>query len=254
MKKVMFLTMLFGLFLITAGNVSAQNACSKESDGVTVILDIHNETHNDIMVESVDQNCKVDIFSGKRIGKGEALQMSSYKDAVLRVGEAGKLRFLVEIVVDPAKPLVIVKTDLDGSNPKLISAAREDNGASNTEKTEVQKSENKTADTETSSQENSVSAVLFKEDDKKNCSPAKLGKKIPLKWINADKDYVMGFILIDSNCEAKGDYQKIGAGKTFTGFAYEGQIFQVIEHIESDENYTKYIKIDKSTATKTFGK
>ena len=246
MKKVMFLTMIFVLAVIAA-NISAQKLCSKQSDGVTVILDIHNETNNDITVESVDQNCNVDIFSGKRIAKGETLQISSYKDAVFRVEEAGKARLLGEIVVDPSKPFVMVKTESDGSNPRLIADTRQGKGAANTGETKGQK-------TETSSQAVSAPAVLFKVDDKKNCSPAAPGKKILLKWINQSKDYAMGFILIDSNCEARGSYQRIEAGKTFTGSAFEGQVFHVIEHIDSDENYKSYVKIDKATAAKTFGK
>jgi len=116
-----------------------------------------------------------------------------------------------------------------------------------------QENEHKTADTETSSQEDSKSTVLFKEDDKNNCSATTSGKKIQLKWNNSGK-VAMGFILIDSNCEAKGDFQRIEAGKTFTGSAYEGQVLYVIERIDSDENHKMHIKIDKSTAIKTFGK
>lgn len=254
MKKPLFLMMLFGFLLIATDPVSAQKLCSKKSDGVTVILDIRNETHNDIVVNKVDENCNEDLFSGERIEKGKTMQISSYKDAVLRVEEAGKARFLVEFIVNPSKPLVIVKTDSDGSNPKLMSAAREDNGTSNTQATQMQQSENKTTDAESPSQESPAPALLFKEEDKKNCSPPAPGKKIQLKWKNASKDYAMGFILINSDCEARGSFQRIAPGKTFTGDVYEGQVFYVIEHIDSDENYKSHIKIDRSNATKTFGK
>ncbi len=124
MKKLMLLMMLFALIIITTDNASAQNTCSKKSDGKQVNVEFANATGKAFTINPVDEKCK-EQNSNKQISPDEIFYGTSYNGSVFRVREAGTNRLLQEIVIDPSKPIMIIQTDLDNSNARVMYLDRD---------------------------------------------------------------------------------------------------------------------------------
>lgn len=103
---------------VTKSNTS-QGLCAKKSDGQQINLTIGNATGKAFMVNAIDDQCQ-ETASKKEVPPGEIFQFTSYKDAVFRVREVGTNRLLGEIIVNPAKPEMLVQTDLDDSNSRIM--------------------------------------------------------------------------------------------------------------------------------------
>ena len=202
----MFLTMLFGLLSITAVDVLAQNSCSKQPDGKDVALMVGNATGKAFTLNLVDQKCK-EITSKKQIPKDDLFHFSSFKDAVYRVREVGTNRLLGEIIVDPAKPEMLVQTDLNNSNARIMYLEPSVNTASVPEN--------------------------INNDKVSTCSKKLSDKQISIKWLNKTNEYLQ-ISMIDENCrEIGGDY--VGRNNTFETIAYPGYVYHLSKVNESDE-------------------
>ena len=96
-----------------AGSVAAQKLCSKASDGVTVNVQLANSTRGFFELIPVDQNCNEIRGKLQTVpNDGSVYEFSSYKGAVYRVRQVGTGRLFVEIVIDPAKPIILVQSKI----------------------------------------------------------------------------------------------------------------------------------------------
>lgn len=210
LKKLMFLTMLFGLMFITTETVSAQNSCSKKSDGKQIDLMVGNATGKPFTLNLVDQKCK-EIPSKQQVPKDDLFHFTSYNDAVFRVREVGTNKLLGEIIVNPAKPEMLIQTDLEDTNARIMYLEPSDNTAAKSENTET--------------------------DNGQICSKKLSDKPITIKWLNKTNESLQ-IRMIDENCqEGGGEYLK--RNETFETTAettvYPGYVFHIYKIIESDE-------------------
>lgn len=129
MKKLMLLIMLFILTVVVADRVSAQNTCSKKSDGKQVKVEFANATGKPFTINPVDEKCR-EQTSNKQISPDEIFYGVSHNGSVFRVREVGTNRLLQEIVIDRSKPVMIVQTDLDNSNARVIYLDRDEDSDS----------------------------------------------------------------------------------------------------------------------------
>ena len=106
MKKLTPVMMLLGLMIVT-GNVSAQNACSKEVDGKKVDFKVVNNTSKPFVVNFVDHKCK-EGSSNRQIAAGGTTDIFGYNGHVFRVREVGTNNLLKEIVANPSNPAQII--------------------------------------------------------------------------------------------------------------------------------------------------
>ena len=114
MKKLMFLMMLFALIIITAESASAQNICSKKSDGKQIYVEIANMTNKAFTVNLVDEKCK-EVSSNQQVPSMEIFSRVITDGQAFRIREDGTNKVLHQFVVNPEKPIVFIKTDPAGS-------------------------------------------------------------------------------------------------------------------------------------------
>lgn len=95
-----------------------QGPCSKGPNAKEIKLSVGNATGKAFTVNPVNEQCQ-EIASKQEIPPGEMFHFTSYKDAVFRVREVGTNKLLGEIKVNPAKPEMLVQTDLDDSNSRI---------------------------------------------------------------------------------------------------------------------------------------
>ena len=208
MKKLIFMMMLFGLMFITTETISAQNSCSKKPDGKQVELMVGNATGKPFTLNLVDQKCK-EIPSKQQVPKDEMFHFTSYKDAVFRVREVGTNKLLGEIIVNPAKPEMLIQTDLDDTNARIMYLEPSNNTAAKSENTN--------------------------NDNGKICSKKLSEKPVTIKWLNKTNEYLQ-IHLIDENCqEVNGSGERLKRDETFETTAYPGYVFRIDKIIESDE-------------------
>ncbi len=125
MKKLMFLMMLFGLMIFITDGVSAQNTCSKKSDGKQVNVEFANATGKPFTIHPVDQNCK-ESKSIQQLPPSQIYKSTSFSGYVFRIREVGTNRLLQEVVVNPALPNMLIQTDLDDSDARTIYIPADD--------------------------------------------------------------------------------------------------------------------------------
>ena len=129
MKSKLVVMTVWCLTIIAAvgGSVAAQKLCSKASDGVTVNVQLGNSTRGIFELIPVDQNCNEIRGKLQTVpNDGGMYKFSSFKGAVYRVRQVGTGRLFVEIVIDPAKPIILVQSkDYDESSIDLFYMARE---------------------------------------------------------------------------------------------------------------------------------
>ncbi len=114
MKRLVFLTMLFGLMIFVNGSISAQNVCSKNSDGKQIYVEIANMTNTTFTVNLVDEKCK-EISSDQQVPAMEMFSRILTDGQAFRVREVGTKKLLHQFVVNPEKPLMFIETDSDNS-------------------------------------------------------------------------------------------------------------------------------------------
>ncbi len=76
MKKLVFLAMMFGMFLILAGNVSAQKKCSKDG-GKPMNISWKNNTKMTLRINWVNSKCEEEK-NDRELKPGEVYDGSSY--------------------------------------------------------------------------------------------------------------------------------------------------------------------------------
>ncbi len=114
MKKLMFLMILFSLMLIVTDKASAQNLCSKKSDGKQIYVEVANMTNNAFTVNLVDENCK-EVSSNQQVPSREIFSQILTNGQAFRVREDGTNKVLHQFVVNPEKPIIFIETDPAGS-------------------------------------------------------------------------------------------------------------------------------------------
>lgn len=116
MQKLTSLMIFLGLLLVTASNISAQNACSKEVDGKKVNFKVVNKTDKPLVVNFVDHQCK-EGRSNKPVAAGGTTDIFGYNGHVFRVREVGSNRLLREIVANPSNPTQFMIGGATSNNP-----------------------------------------------------------------------------------------------------------------------------------------
>lgn len=239
MKKLMFLMMIFGLMVVAADRVSAQNVCSKKSDGKQVYVEIANMTNNAFTVNLVDENCK-EVSSAQQVPSVEIFSRILTSGQAFRVREVGSNKILHQFVVNPAKPLMFIETDLDGSKLRVRDfEVADDNDFK------------KRADA-------AFAAVKSEPKDArvgKTCSKKLSEKPINIKWLNKTNESLL-IRRVGENCEEdEGEY--LWREKTYETISYPGEVFHIYIAIESDEGGTKdykLITVSDSNGTMTLKK
>ncbi len=97
---------------------ASNEVCSKKSDGQQVKVAVGNSTGKGFTINLVSQQCQETVLS-KEIPPTDLYEFQTYKGAVFRVREVGSNRLLGEIIVNPARPDIIVQTDHDDSNSRV---------------------------------------------------------------------------------------------------------------------------------------
>lgn len=201
---------MFGLIVFVTENISAQNLCSKNSDGNQIDLMVSNATGKAFTLNPVDEDCQ-ETNSAKQISPNEMFQFTSHKDAVLRVREVGSGRLLGEILVNPEKPEMIVQTDLDDSNSRIMYL----------EATGAITPTTKTLAVDTSG---------------KLCSKKSGANPITIKWLNKTNESLqIRLIKMDCQEESENEGKFVWRDKTFETTAYPGYVYKIYRIDESDE-------------------
>ncbi len=215
MKKIMFLMMLFGLFFITAGNVSAQNCVPKDNQvavyddwkfgGDCKVLNVGD--YASIVTAAKFEN---DVVSSVKVGKNVKAMLCEHIDfgGVCQTFEADN-EFLEGSQIE---------NDRVSSIKVIAKTAASDNKGNN----------------------NSANA------NKPGCSMDKGGKAIPIKWVNKTKNELR-FMWINFDCEEE-DRGTIKPGETFEQSSYNGHVFQIYYYAsESDE--PRWVELKKVTVS-----
>ncbi len=193
MKKLTFLTMLFGLMVIITDSASAQNLCSKEVDGRKVNVEIVNNSDKPLVVNWVDHKCK-EGRSNQQIAPGGKSTINSFNGHAFRVREVGGNKLLNEFAADPSKPSQIVIGSGVSTNVKNAVKTNAPAGKS-------------AQDT---------------------CTKQLGGNQIKFEILNAtEKSFTVNYT--DENCREGRSNQQIASGQKFTGSAYNGHAFRVRE-------------------------
>lgn len=238
MKKLVFLAMLFGAIIITANSVSAQSICSNKSDGRQIYVEIANLTNNAFSVNLVNEKCE-ETPAVQEVPVMEIFSRILTNGQSFYIRKTGSGEILHQSFVNPAKPILFVETQTDGSK---VSVRELDVVGDNDFKMRAD-----AAFAAVKSQPKNVAAG-------KNCSKNSGGKQVKVKWLNKTNESLL-IRCVGGNCEEdKGE--ELWRNKTFETVSYPGEVFHLYIIIESDQGGLKdykFITISDSNGTMTLG-
>ena len=239
MKKLMFLMMLLVMTVVAADRTSAQNVCSKKSDGKQVYIEVANMTNKAFTVNLVDEKCKEISFT-QETPLAEIFSKILTNGQAFRVREVGTNKILHQFVVNPEKPLMFIETDLDGSKLRVRDfEVADDNDFKNR------------ADAAFAA----VKSVPENARVGKTCSKKLGDKPVNVKWLNKTNESLIVY-RVGVNCEER-LVENFGRNETFETTSYPGEVFHFYIQIESDEGGTKDFKriiVTNSNGTMTLKK
>lgn len=194
-KKLMFLSMLFGLIIIVNGSASAQQNCSKNLGDKKVNFDIINKTDKPLIVNFVDYNCK-ETPSKNQIAPGGTFNAFSYNGNVHRVREVGSNKLLEEISATPSTPSKIIIGQDKSNNVK-------------------------------------TNAPVGKQQSTGEVVPNACSKNLDGRQVNIEVANVTGKAFtvnwVDPNCKETTSNQVVQPNEIFKGTSYNGHAFRVRE-------------------------
>lgn len=230
MKKLVFLTMLFGVMIVATGSVSAQNVCSKDMDGKEIKIEVANATRTPFTINWVDQNCKEHPSNDRIPNSGDNIiyKDTSYGGYVFRIREVGTKKLIQTLVVDPSKEIAIIYDNSDGGI-RYFSKGKEQSPS--------------TPNPQTTSENSSASA-----NTDSDCSKTLSKKPVNIKWVNKTGT-VMVVYWIDYDCNEKGGFE-VNPGDAYQDTSYAGHVFRIVKGAQSDEPGSELITVGHSTAFK----
>lgn len=209
MKKLMFLTMMFGLMMVFNGSVSAQQNCGEPGDNEVIIFE-HTSNHN----------------NG---GKCQKLAVGDYGD--LSKTEVGE-NFMSSIKVGKNVYAMVC----DGKN--FMGACEL-----------FDKHDGDLRNNPTIKNDIVSSVKVIKVDAKKasKICPAETGKEVNIKWTNNTKR-TLRVNWVNYDCKEEKNDREIKPGQVYDGASYVGHVF-VVRDFGSSNEQLGHIIVTASNAT-----
>lgn len=195
MKKLMFLTMMFGLMMVFSGGVSAQQNCGEPGDNEVIIYEhIFNQDGGGIC---------------KKLGVGE------YSDSS-KMGLSDNIMSSIKV----------------GKNVyAMVCDGKNFTGACELfDKHDADLRNNPTIKNDIVS---SVKVIKAKASGEKIC-PGDAGKEVNIKWTN-NTDRTLRINWVNYNCKEEKNDREIKPGQVYDGKSYVGHVFVVRDFGSSNE-------------------
>lgn len=196
MKKLMFLTMIFGLMMVFSGSVSAQQNCGNPGANQVIIYE--------------------HIFSQDGGGKCIKLEVGEYPNAA-KMGLSDNIMSSIKV----GKGVTAMVCD----GPNFTGACEI------FDKDDADLRNNPTIKNDIAS---SVKVIKIDETKASKVCPGKTGQEVPIAWKN-NTGKTLRINWVNYDCKEEKNTREIKPGQVYDGVSYEGHVFYVRDFSSNEE-------------------